>query len=200
MPNIRSMMKSASANAYLNLRKGTYSGKGDWIDWLFYDTMVLDATTVQYRLFNVQLGGTKTRDLTNMRTAGIIPSNQNFTLRAFTVAYYFDAAPTTLQDVFNFLNKSVFEFSVSGKDVLYQKTLADMFGLVFNGEVVTGAANIVNELFVNRVIGVDVLNKKIPLEPDTVLDANVYCTAAAAAGLADNRIRIGMRGELVRLS
>lgn len=188
-------------------REVVSSGTYDWaraekLEWSYYDSMVIDATTptLEYRLFQAAYGSTAAKTLarTNMRTAGIMPQNQKLTAYVLKVAYIGSAVRTSFQKILNLLNNSVLQVFISGKDAIYEKTLSEVFGIAMNVTEETGAANIVTNPFVNKFPGLDRLNKQIVLAANTPFEVKITLTAAPDASLNNDLIRVALSGLLLR--
>ena len=190
----------------LDLQKGTYSDKGERLDWSYYDTLILkNALGAQtFRLFTQGIGQTdptgavKTKDLTNMKTSGIMPQNQRLVIKAIRVTYTAHAALTSLVDTMLFLNTAVLEVSINGKDASYQKPLSSIMKLAMGVQVATGAANIVLETAYAPISGCSVLRKPLVLAANVPFEVDITLAAASAAALDADRCRIDLEGLLLR--
>jgi hypothetical protein len=180
------------------LQRGTYSDRGDRNGWTYWDAITLNHVASYFRMFQLAWSGTKTRDLTNMKTAGQIPANQNFQVRSISVQYIAAAARTTLVPIHKLLAETVCEIIINGKDASYQKTLAQMLGLSFLVENATGAANIVTQPFVDTIKQADKLSVPITLAANVPFEVDLTCTVPNAAALDGDIIKIGLNGMLLR--
>jgi len=191
------------ATGLQRLQTGTYSSKGERLDWSYYDTAImknaLGVTT--YRLFTQGIGQadptgvTKTLDLTNMKTSGIMPQNQHFKIKAIRLSYHTHATLLTALEIFNVMQKTVLEISINGKDASYQKVLADIMGIPLSSEITLAATYAQST---GRYLGVDVLNKPITLAANVPFEVDVKLIAASAAALDADRLRVSLQGILIR--
>ena len=187
-----------------SLQHGTYSDRGDKLDWAYYDTLILKNALGAYkaRLFTQAIGQTdptgvvKTLDITNMKTSGILPQNQRFIIRAIKTEYYAHAALTTAQKIYDVLGKTVLEMVINGKDASYQKVLQEVIGMPVACETTTTEAPM--EMSYGRYTSIDVLNKPITLAANTPFEWDATLIAASDASLDTDRIRVSMCGILVR--
>lgn len=180
------------------LQRGTYSDRGARLPWSYWSTAVLDGATVQFRLFQQPWAGAITRDLTNMSTAGSIPSNQNFLVKSIGVQYVAIAARLTLATIHTLLTQTICELMINGKDADYQRPLLQMLNYPFAVENATGAANIVNQMAFCPLMGADKLAVPIRLAANVPFEVRLTCTAPNNALLNGDWIKIFLNGTLIR--
>jgi hypothetical protein len=189
----------------LSLKSGQYErGLADYLDQPVYDTVVLKNSlgAYQFRLFQVPKGGTgpsgeiKDLSMTNIKIGGQVPQTQNWRIHAVRVGYFAHAAYATAIPIITVINTSVLELVVDGKDLMYQKPLADTFGLCLGIELAATLQPV--ELFENRLVGVDKLNKPITLPAGCVYEWDCTLLAASPASLDTDRIRVSMATEFLR--
>lgn len=182
------------------LQRGTYSDRGDQNAWTYYDTLTLSnaAGAQTFRLFQTPWSGTKSKDLTNMKTAGQMPANQRFRITSIGIQYVAAAARTTLVKINTLLASVVGELIINGKDASYQKTLAHMLGMSFVVENATGAANIVTQPVFDLVKEADKLKFPVVLAANVPFEFDLVFTAASDATLDGDKIKIALNGTLIR--
>jgi hypothetical protein len=189
--------------AITNMQRGTYSAFGEAIDWTYYDTATLAATTTPLRMFQAGLTSGKTLDATNFPQNGMIPAGQNFQVWAVKIAYIAQAVHATadLIALYKALNAMSLELVIGNKAPLYQKNVGDVFGApMFFNITPTAAGDNLLVTSVGRFIGIEPLNKPIILAAMTPFAINVTPWTAPAAALAGDFVRVSLLGKLDRLS
>ena len=181
----------------IGLQRGTYSDRADRNDWSYYDSATLDHLTTTFRLFQTPWSGAKTLDLTNMKTAGIIPQNQRFRIRQIVVQYWAAAARATFVKIHKILAETVLELIVNGKDASYQKPLSRIMGIDGGVELATGAANVVAEPLLS-IIKAEKLRSQITLAANVPFEVRLTSTNASDASLDGDRIKVFLEGLLIR--
>lgn len=90
-----------------------YVDKGEALNWVFYDSLTLDASAVDATLFQSPVGqSNKTLQDTNMRAAGKLPASQEFEVKALGFLADPDVASA---DIVALLKGASFELVVGEK-------------------------------------------------------------------------------------
>jgi hypothetical protein len=176
------------------LESGTYSDRGDRNSWTYWDTYVNDGS-LSVRMFQLPWSGAKTRDLTNMKTAGLIPANQNFKVTSIGIQFLPAATAATTLAAYAMLAGCVGELIINGKDASYQKTLFQMIGGVFGIDYTSVAGNTL--AVINVVKALDRLPTPIVLAANVPFEFDLTF-AAAAPGVKGDYIKVLLNGRLVR--
>lgn len=93
-------------------RYGRVPGLLDESGQMLYDTLLLAAGTATYRFFTAPIGPAKSRLLTNMQLAGVLPAPQSFVVQAIRVII--KSATTLIVD--DCIMRSRLEFRVGEKE------------------------------------------------------------------------------------
>jgi hypothetical protein len=195
----------SSTMAMNRLDNLTYSNLGEKLDWSYYDKLVLAAAGTEFTMFQVPVGqGGKTLADTNMKTAGQVPTNQGFIIRAVRAEFLSHAVKATadLELLYNWLRVVTVQLFIDGKDAIYQKPLTEIMGIPLLFHVTpTVAGN--NELIgsMGRFLGINPLNIPIMLGRNTHFEVRItYPTALGAVNIVGDELRISLGGILERLS
>ena len=181
--------------SFRKLESGTYSDRGDRNSWTYWDTFVGDAATTNVRMFQLPWSGAKTRDLTNMKTSGTIPANQNFKVMSIGVQFIPALTAASMLVAYKMLAGCVAELIINGKDASYQKTLLQMVGGVVMTEytpIVGNTCAVINFMRVS-----DKLPTPIVLSANTPFEFDLTFKAGALA-VTNDQIKILLNGRLVR--
>jgi hypothetical protein len=184
-----------------NLKKGTYSIYGEKIDWSYYDTETISNSVSSISLFTVPEAGTKTKDLTNMSAAGQIPTGQHFTIKAIKMMYKAVSGWTSaeIEKWYALLAGSTMEFKIQGKDSQLVLTLQELLGACSLLSIIP-AATYNLPIILPRYHGIYPLNNPIVLAEQTQFSVKITHTAAPAAALAGDLLKISLNGILKRRS
>lgn len=192
--------------ALQKLAQGTFSAEGQAMDWTYYDRLLLAAAGTSFTMFQNPLGsGAVPRTLadTNMTTAGIIPTNQNFTVFAIIVGYEAHAqlASATIDILNNWLRTVTVSLTINGKAPTFQKPLTEILGipmLIHNEPAVTVSGVMGSQ---GRFTGISPLNIPITLAANSNFNVIVeYPAAIGATAIVADYLRIGLNGALIRAS
>ena len=186
------------AGGLQRLQRGTYSDRGDQNGWTYYDTFILDGSTTSVRMFQGPWSGAKTKDLTNMKTAGMIPANQRFRVTAIGMQYVGHAQLLTLAKIHTLLAGCVAELIINGKDASYQKTLLQMIGWPLAVEAMPAATFAIQAGPMSMVRHADRLKYPIVLAANVPFEFDLSFAAANDATLTADKIKIMLSGTLVR--
>lgn len=189
--------------ALLNTQVGTYGTEGEQLDWTYYDEAIIAAATTTHRLFTNPLGsGGKTLDQTNLTLAAQIPQGQLLDVRAIKVMYTTSNAKATadVQSFYTLLARTTVSIKLSNKETMGQWTLQELLGNAMGFALTPTAAGDNIPLISPKFHGIFPLNVKIILAALTPFEVTVVHHAAAAAALANDRLKIGLSGILTRVS
>ena len=100
-------------------RFGRVPGLLDASSQLLYDTLAIATGTTTYRYFTVPVSGAKSRLLTNMVLAGVLPSPQSFVVHAVRVI----PKEATSAQVDHLINNTHLIFKVGEKEALVAPTM-----------------------------------------------------------------------------
>jgi len=201
------MPRSRAIEAF---QQGTYGQSGEKLDFSYYDCAKLDYTTpvLAHRLFVTPVGQSgggftnKTLDITNMKSAGIIPQGQHHTVRFLKVMYSPAAVKATaaLVAFYRAMASIVVEVVLSNKDQIGQWTLQELMGAatLFPVTPTTPGDNIGQ--IQPRYHGIFPLNDPIILAAQTTFEVRVTCFTAGLTTLDGDYLRVALAGTLRRLS
>lgn len=182
---------------------GTYGTEGDILDWTYYDTVALAAATLVNRFFTTPLGqaGKSIAD-TNLTLAGQIPQGQLMDIRAIKIMYTSaDAFATAdVQSFYTMLDQTTINIKLQNKDTMGQWTLQELLGSATLAAMTPTAAGDNIPMIQPKYHGIFPLNKKIILAALTPFEVTVTHSTAVAAGLANDRLKVGLAGILTRVT
>jgi len=194
-----------AAGAMQGLQSGTYSGYGDIKDWTYYDRTTLDAAVNEDRLFQIPMGqGGKTLADTNMKTQGMIPSNEHFRVKAIKAQYVSVAGKLAADytDFYRFISQATVEVIIQGKFAQLQVRLMELLAVPVG---FAGAADEISpQLSYGRYSAIFPLNKPLVLAGMTPFEVRLHFFMAPTAsgegktGLEDDQIYIGLNGVLAQ--
>lgn len=182
---------------------GTYGLEGERLDWTYYDTAVLAAATTTHRLFTNPLGsGGKTLDQTNLTQAGQIPQGQQLQVKALKVMYRTSAVKNTASVVsfYDMLAQTTVSVKLANKETMGQWTLQELVGAATLFALTPTAAGDNIPLILPKYHGIFPLNTKIILAALTPFEVTVTHHVAVNAALANDQLKIGLSGTLIRVS
>lgn len=185
------------------LSVGTYGSEGDVLDWTYYDVAALAAATLTHQFFTTPLGQAgKTLADTNLTLAGQIPQGQLMDIRAIKIFYTTNGALATadVQSFYTMLDQTTVSIKLENKDTMGQWTLQELLGVSTLAAMTPTAAGDNIPLISPKFHGVFPLNNKIVLAAMTPFKVTVQHHTAVAAGLADDRLKIGLAGILTRVT
>lgn len=192
------------------MQSGTYSGKGDVLDFTLWDRFEVDGTTptLVHRLFVNGLGspggvaGNRNLADTNLVGNQGIPLGQKLYVRAIKLFYRADEVrtPTEMVSFHDLLANTVINFAIPGKDTYGQWALDELLGGPLNMINVPAATNYNPAQSLGVMKGVLPLNLPITLASQVGFTITVTHEVAPAADLDDDLIKIGLNGILERLS
>ena len=206
MPNL----VSDTARAQNKLMQGTHSASGEVMDYSYYDSQSLLSTALEHRFFTQGVGkpftvaavGNKSLADSNVKSDGI-PNGQRFTVKAIKLFYWCHAlaANAIIQNIIDLYYRTVIQFKIDGKDDVLTLTLQELAGLNFSViNVPTVAGDQIGTHQTNIIRSAYPLNVPIVLASLTRYEIVMTHTAAPAAGLDTDRIKISLQGLLERLS
>lgn len=182
---------------------GTYGLEGERLDWTYYDTATLAAATTTHRLFTNPLGsGGKTLDQTNLTQAGQIPQGQQLQVKAIKVMYRTSAVKNTASVVsfYDMLAQTTVSVKLANKETMGQWTLQELVGAATLFALTPTAAGDNIPLILPKYHGIFPLNTKIILAALTPFEVTVQHHVAVNAALANDQLKIGLSGTLIRVS
>lgn len=202
----------AGAKGYAAARaaigQGTHGGQAEKNSTTKYDTQILNAANVLHRYFTNPVGGTftvggnKTLADTNVETSNGMGQNEKFTVKSIEGLYLAHALlnNAALLAIQTCLFESTLTLRITGKDVIWQGTLAQLFGLRFNaplvptvpGDNVTGLPGMIPGVITFRV--------PIVLAGGTVYQWIVEHWAAPAATMNGDKLKISLNGRQERIA
>lgn len=195
--------------ALADMQQGTYSEKGDIIDWTLWDRFPMLSTILTHNMFVIGTGGTppaggqKTLADTNLQGTQGIPQGQNLVVRAIKIFYFGEAVHTeaTIQLLQLMLAQTVLNINIAGKASYGQWALDEIMGnpagfivspaVPGDGPQVGGYA---------RYVGILPLNLPIILAALTTFECTVTHFVTPSAALDGDLVKIGLNGVLMRLS
>jgi hypothetical protein len=186
------------AGGLQRLQRGTYSDRGDQNGWTYYDTFALDGSTTSVRMFQTAWSGTKTKDKTNMKTAGMIPANQRFRITSIGLQYVGHAQLLTLVKVQTLLAGCVAELIINGKDASFQQTALQMIGWPLAVESMPAATFAIQASHFNHLAHATKLKYPIVLAANVPFEFDLTFAAANDATLTTDLIKIMLNGTLIR--
>lgn len=202
MPRTRKMQQQQ--NALDQLGTGTYGNQGEKIDHSYWDEDIMAAAGLDIRMFQVPMGGTKTRDQTNMTQAGMIPQGQKFEVKAIKVLYTTEttggikATAADVQAMMTQFARTVVSIKIQGKDTMGEWTLQELMGLSFS--VAVNPAVTLNLPFPEpRFHGIFPLTRKITLAALTPFYVQLNRAVAPTAATIGDRLKIALNGTLTRV-
>jgi hypothetical protein len=199
----RGFCMNQSQRALQNLATGTHSAFGEKIHWSYYDRLILAAAGTVFPFFQLPIGPGRTLADTNMTTAGVIPVNQNFKIRALTVNYaqHADIATATIALIYAFIRDVTISMSINGKAPTFQFPLTSLMGIPLLAHT-TPAATITDILQSSgKFSGVFPLNVPITLAAQTNFVVNLeYPAALGAIAIVGDFLKISLDGILERAS
>lgn len=182
---------------------GTYGLEGERLDWTYYDTATLAVATTTHRLFTNPLGsGGKTLDQTNLTQAGQIPQGQQLQVKAIKVMYRTSAVKATASVVsfYDMLAQTTVSVKLANKETMGQWTLQELVGAATLFALTPTAAGDNIPLILPKYHGIFPLNTKIILAALTPFEVTVQHHVAVNAALANDQLKIGLSGTLIRVS
>lgn len=197
------MNRVGRKEALEKLQTGTYGTEGERLDWTYYDTAILAAATLTHRLFTNPLGaGGKTLDLTNLTQAGQIPQGQHLQVKAIKLMYRTSAVKNTASVVsfYDMLAQSTISIKLQNKDSMGQWTLQEIAGAATLYALTPTAAGDNIPLIQPKYHGIFLLNNKITLAALTPFEVTLTHHTAVNAALANDQLKIGLAGTLIRVS
>lgn len=201
---VRSRSHSRQKNALDSLSTGTYGNQGERIDFTYWDEDILAAAGLDVRLFQVPMGGAKTRDQTNMTQAGMIPQGQKLEVKAIKVLYTSEttggikATAADIQAFFTQLARTVVSVKVQGKDTMGEWTLQELMGLSM-AVALNPAVTFMPPFPEPRFHCIFPLTRKITLAALTPFYVQVTRAVAPTAATIGDRLKIGLNGILTRI-
>lgn len=183
------------------LQAGVYGNEGEVLEWSYWDTADIAAATLKHRLFTSGIGvGGKTMADTNMTTSGTMPQGQHLIVDAIKLMYVSNAAKATadVQSFYTMLSETTASVEIANKKSMGQWTLQEMLGASTLFALTPTAAGDNIPLLSPRYTGVYLLNEPITLAALTTFEVTVEHHVAAAAGLADDRLKISLCGLMIR--
>lgn len=201
--------QSKTSVAQLRLQQGTYSNVGQRLDFVYYDTQVIDNTITDHTFFTegngrtFTAGGAKTIADANFNQSGI-PQGTAFDVKYLAMAYIRKGGVIPIADVNaiqQMLAETVITFRIENIDRIFQTTLQDLAGLNFALAMQEAAATD----FLDHTIGSVAwkwykLDIPIPLAALVSYRIEMQHAVAPSANLNNDKIKLLMRGELKRLS
>lgn len=199
MPN--AIQKLQDMSSYSNLA-------GEAIDWTYYDTAEMDAAVLVHRFFTASLGqqktggGQKTLADTNLTSAGALPQGQAFRVHLLKVGYVTSAAKATadLNLFYNLLNNTTVELVVPGKDSLGTYRLMELCGITIAFALTPTVAGDNIAQMQPTFIGKFKLNIPWDIGATQSFELKVQHHVPVPASLEDDKLILGLNGELKRLS
>lgn len=192
---------NATAKNNLQYGMGTYSAGGEQVDFGYYDTILIPATTGIIRMFQEQQGvGGKNLSDTNMITSGMIPKAQKLIVKAVKVflspataaSSLIDAA--TLVALYALMKSTTVEFNIANKYTFGQWTLQELMGPAMLVAVEESGEFISQPQPSFR--GIIPLNNNVILSENTNFEIRVQFHETPSAYLADMRLCINLYGVL----
>jgi hypothetical protein len=196
------------AKARAALSSGTHGGQAEKNSTTKYDTQILNAANLLHRYFTnpvgstFTVGGNKTLADTNVETANGMGANEKFTINSIEGLYLTHALLTNaaLLAIQTCMFETTLTLRISGKDVIWQGTLVQLFGLRFGGVLVpTVAGDNVTGLPVSPV-GVIKFRVPITLAANTVYTWMLEHWAAPDATLNGDKLKISLNGRQERIA
>jgi hypothetical protein len=197
--NKASTIQSRS-RAMNRLQQGTYSSEGEGIDWKYYDTLPVAASTAQMQFFTVGQGGTKTLADTNMTLNGQIPNGQHMKIDHIRLTFRSLTGVTTLAEALaiqNFLDTAVLEFTILNKSPMLQTKLSDIIGMSLMAPVSQAAGAVTSSEF-GVLSATYKLKTPIILAGLTSFKCPVTITQTPDASLVGDVVTMYLGGRLVR--
>lgn len=199
-------ISSRSAEAILrSMAQGSY-GKGiEIIDWVYYDTLVLNAAVNQTTMFQVPVNGAAGVNLarTNMVAAGQIPTGQNFVVQAIRTLVFkptLSVLDQDMQDLNNMLANTTMEFMIANKPSMLTLCVSDLLGPSLLQQYVAPAATVTSPQSLSpRFHGVWPLNTPLVLAATVHFEYLVTHRVAVAASVTNTWLKIGLLGKLARV-
>lgn len=186
---------------------GTYGTQAEKINREYWDEEILAAAVPTVRLFQVPMGGGKTRAQTNMILGGQIPTGVKFLIK--TIAVYWVSVPgagpatkrtTTLhiEELYDQLANTTLQVKIENKDVVFEATLQRLFGINFAVAVnVTATQNFPFPMSTNN--GLTVLRNHITLAAQTPFHVEIQHNTAIPASCVGDRFKVGLMGPVLRV-
>lgn len=196
-------MNGSRKEALETLQTGSYGVEGEKLDWTYYDTAILAAATQVHRLFTNPLGaGGKTLDQTNLTIAGQIPQGQQIITRAIKVMYRSVAVKGTaaLQSLYDLLATTTVQVKLQNKETMGIWTLQELLGSATLFALTPTVAGDNISQIQPKYHGIFPLNTPIVLAALTPFEVTVTHHVAVAAGLANDQLKIGLSGTMIRIS
>jgi hypothetical protein len=185
-----------------NLRKHqvTVPNAGEWVDWVLWDTQTyVDNTTLALDFFTTTNAAIQT---SNMETAGQLPGQKMFLLRAIGVsigpATVNTAGVTPFVDAAGLINNGALRLDIGSKSYAEWPIYLLSAGVGVYGQSYTGAAtNAVNSNGIPDPRATYALAR--PLLLTSNLNFKCRCEWAVAVNTTANcRVRVMLKGELGR--
>jgi len=185
--------------ALLNQQSGTYSLQGEGLDFMYYDSVLLDNAILQHRLFTLPRGQAgKTLARTNMKTAAQVPQGNK--MEVFSLGFYYTGitkydAPGFI-DYREMLKDTTIDFIIDGKATVFQAPLQVALGVSQSIEVTdtTQFSSVTSQK------GVIPLNVPIVLAALTTFEIEFVHHVAPAEALNGDQLTITLNGLLKRSS
>lgn len=186
------------------LGQGTYGTEGEKLRWTYYDRMlVVGAVPNTQRLFTIPLGqGGKTLADTNLTVAGMIPQGQQLQVQEILVMYKSAAtkATTNVQMFYDIMEQTTVSVKLQNKESMLQVTLQELMGAATLFALTPTAAGDNIPLIQPKYHGIFPVRPMIILAAMTPFEVTVQHHVAPNAALANDVIKIGLRGTLYRVS
>lgn len=189
------------------LGRGTYGTQGEKLNWTYWDTETLDAAVPIVRMFQTPMGGTKHRGLTNMILGGQIPNGKKFVVRALKCFWISvpGAGPATkktttlnLEEWFDQLENTTLQIKIDNKDVVFESTLLELFGITTAVALNTPLTGNLNQPE-PRYHGIFPLPYKITLAALTSFYVEIQHNTTIPASCIGDRFKFGLNGGLLRV-
>lgn len=180
-----------------------YSKKAaEVLDYSYYDTFALSATTVN-RLFVTPLGQQgKTKADTNWTLAGQLPQGQNF--KVFCIKMFYNSiSPRNTAELgyfYRMLFETTLEIKIPGKDSLGTYKLAEVFGMPSLMNLVPTVAGDNIPLIMSGIPGKIILNNPLKIGSTQSYEIQIEHHVAVNSALYGDKMSVSLNGRLVRLS
>lgn len=194
---------SSKLDALNKLAEGSYGTEGETLDWSYWDTAVMAAAALVWRMFTAPIGGVaaRTRADTNMTTSGMIPQAQYFEVYAIKFFYLTAAnhAADAQQDLFTLIGRSTMDIRLTNKFNSGEWGLDEITGLSIKYGITHAAANAGETMPNTRFHCIYPLKNKIILAAMTPFEVNLlHHMAAVPASLVGDFLKISLAGILTR--
>lgn len=184
------------------LQQGAVGTEGNVFDYTYYDTAIINHSTLQYNMFQLANGqGGKNLSDTNMTVGSQLSQGERLSIGALKFQFFFVAAVTAAiyQEFITFLTNTTLEFIIMNQD--YGRwTLLELFGIPaagINEPAVAGNADAM--ISIGRFLGIYPLNIPILLPALNTFNIRVTTQVPSSSISIDNcKLRVELAGVLER--